>query len=299
MNTQLIDHVLVIGFGSPEKPEDVRSFLQTVAAGRNIPQSRLDQVETQYQQIGGASPYNHQSLDLAAKIEQRLGSLPVFVGMRNWHPFLKDTLQEISSRKLKRGLAIILSPFKSEASFDRYQQNVEEAKREIGNLNLSYEYLEHWENHPLFLEAQQASLREAIGHITQDPCLIFAAHSIPSTMKGAKGYEKEFEELSRRTAESFEGLPWKTGYQSRSGNSQESWLGPDINEVIQGLAGKERAALIVPMGFLCDNAEVLFDLDIQARETAEKNDIPFYRAPTVYHQDQLIEMFVRLIQEKL
>lgn len=307
------DHVLVIGFGGPTRPEEVRPFIEEVTRGFNIPEARLKEVEHHYEVIGGASPYNELTFRLVRQLEKDLRQsrflAPVFVGMRNWRPFLKETLSEIKKQGLKKGVGVILAPHRSEVSFERYLKNVEEAKQAAGAEAIEYEYLPPWHAHPLFIQAEAELIRqvyEPFGPEEKSTThFLFSAHSIPVAMaaKPSSRYVEEIQESCSLTARALEVSNWSLAYQSRSGSPREPWLEPDVLSVIQGLKGAvpkregdcPLTVLLVPIGFLCDNAEVLYDLDHEAKSEAEKAGIRYLRAPTVTDHPKFAALLTELI----
>ena len=296
------DHLLLIGFGGPAQPEEVEPFLREVARGAaNLPESRLKEVLHHYEIIGGASPYNESAFRLFRNLEESLPrneiQLPLFIGMRNWHPFLKETLSEIKKRGLKKGLGVVLAPQRSEASFERYVQSVEEAKKVVSACEIEYDYLKPWYDHWLFIEAQVDQIRKV-----DDPSahLLFSAHSIPLEVAQKSRYREEVKMASELVAKKLNHRQWSVAYQSRSGNPRDPWLGPDVCSAIRELkAGGESTVILVPIGFLCDNAEILYDLDVEAKAEAEKIGIRYLRASTVMDHPTLAEMFSELIRGAL
>lgn len=314
-----VDHVLLIGFGSAETPADVEAFLQHVVRGRPIPAERLQKVRKHYEEIGGFSPYNAHTLRLAEKIALSLkddeGQLPVFVGMRHWHPFLQDTLKQIQERGLRRGIGVILVPFRSEASWGRYKAAVREVQQALGCATADggvplkagdapeIEYLAPWFDHPLWIEAVSDLTRQTLYKASGkdgDAFVLFSTHSIPKAMSENKqegDYVGEFFMASRLVADRLKLKRRECVYQSRSGDPREPWLGPDIEEVIANLARwGERSVVVVPLGFLCDNAEVLYDLDIAAKKAAEKVRMKFFRVPTVMDHPAFVQMLTQRIR---
>lgn len=297
------DHLLVIGFGGPERREEVRPFLERVARGTRIPEARLRQVEQQYEEIGGFSPYNKYARRLCEKLAARLKTdgvdLPLFLAMKNAAPFLPEVLKEIRGRGLRRGLALVLAPHRSDASFGKYLRAVEEAKQEIGAADLRTDYVRPWHDHPLFIEAQADKVR-GVWPVDGPARLVFMAHSIPVEMARASGYEQEI----RRSAEEVGrklGVPDVcVAYQSRSGDPKQPWLGPDLPALVpewkrQGI----RRIVLVPVGFLLDHAEVLYDLDILARRLIEAEGMVYRRSSTVMDHPKFVELLARLIREEL
>jgi len=301
------DHILLIGFGGPTHPEEGKPFLEEVTRGLRIPEARLQEVERHYEQTGGSSPYNAHAFRLLEKLRQSLTAagvaLPVFIGMRNWHPFLKEAMQEIHQRGLRKGLGVILAPHRSPASFEKYLNSLEEAKRQAHAQAIQYEYLKPWHDHPLFIQAQADQVRAALNSLSAEERsaahLLFSAHSIPLEMAQGCRYEQEFKESSALVAQELRRPVWVAAYQSRSGNPRQSWLEPDVLSVIRQLKGEGKSrALLVPIGFLFDHTEVVYDLDIEARLEAEKMELKYSRASTVMDHPKFVSMFTRLIQEQ-
>lgn len=300
------DHVLMIGFGGPERPEDIRPFLTEVTRGTRVPEARLQDVVHHYEAVGGRSPYNAYTRRLFAAMVERLRQegidAPCFLGMRNWHPFLRDTLDEIRGQGLTRGIGLILAPHRSEASFEKYVRAVEEANAASG-ASVTYDYLPPWHEHPLFIEAQADQVRQALERLPlaerASAHLLFTAHSIPREMAQRSRYAQEFESSSRLVAERLGCAAFSCAYQSRSGPPSQPWLEPDVAAAIRTLAtAGVRQVVVVPVGFLCDNVEVLFDLDIEARGEAERAAIGFSRASTVMDHPRFVELLSRLVREQ-
>ena len=304
----MFDHILVIGFGGPTKPEEVRPFLEGVTRGAKIPEERLREVEHHYQQTGGFSPYNSHAERLFGKLAARLKesgvALPCFLGMRNWRPFLAEPLRRIKEQGLRHGLGVILAPHRSEPSFERYIRAVEAAKAEAGATEVQTEYLGPWHDHPLFIRAQAERVKEAWG--PEPPrdwagtVLLFTAHSIPLAMAKASRYEREILMSSARVAAALGGYQWSIAYQSRSGPPSQPWLEPSTEAVLRALAAAGRRRVIaVPIGFLFDHTEVLYDLDIEAKEAARAAGLEFTRAPTVMDHPDFVGMLATLIQQQV
>lgn len=300
------DSVLMIGFGGPTRASEIRPFLQNVVRGRNVPPERLEEVAHHYEAIGGSSPYNELTLQQAEALRARLETmglpLPVHVGMRNWHPFLWETIAVMRQDGLQRAVGIILAPHRAQTSWERYQLDVQRA-REANGGGPEVDYLGPWHRHPLFLEAVAQRVEEASGHRRGAwPAavpLVFAAHSIPVSMAETCHYAEEISESAAGVAEILWTSDWSVSYQSRSGDLRTPWLEPDVNDVIreQGARGV-RELVVVPIGFLCDHVEVLYDLDVEARQTAADTGVTLRRAGTVGTHPRFIEMLAELVQRK-
>ncbi len=293
------DHALFIGFGGPTRSEEVGPFLRRIGQGALIPEERLREVESHYKMIGGASPYNDHAARLVSAVRRRMKvagvEIPLFLGMRNWHPFLTEIIPQIEKKGLKQGLAVVLAPHRAEASFERYLRALQEACKE-SEAQIAYEPLPPWHEHPLFIGA----LVERTGTAWQGERgwqVLFTAHSLPTEMPGASAYQTQVDATARQVVKQLGIQDWGVAYQSRSGTPGEKWLGPDVREKIAGLkALGRRGVTVVPVGFLFDHAEVLYDLDVEARQIAEAAGLEFRRASTVMDHSSFVQMFAELIQ---
>lgn len=301
----MIDGVLLIAFGGPTAPEEIRPFLQLVAAGRRIPPERLETVAGHYEQMpGGRSPLTELTLAQARALTAALAAegraLPVAVGMRNWHPFLHETLAELGRKGLRRVLGIILSPFRSEASWERYQQDAAEARARTPGAP-EVVFAPPWFAHSGFIEAAADRVRRTLDAIAPEERsatpLVFTAHSVPCAMAEASPYVADFTTAARLTAERAGHRPWSLAYQSRSGSPRDPWLEPDIVEAIKALAaGHARRMVVAPIGFVCDHVEVLYDLDVAARDAARALGVAYHRAATVNDHPAFVAMLADLVR---
>ena len=297
------DAILLIAFGGPEGPGEVRPFLERVTAGRRIPPARLEAVARHYELIGGRSPLNQLTRAQADALRRRLegggAAVPVHVGMRNWRPFLDEALAELAADGCRRVLGVILSAFQTEASWGRYVSAVETAREAMTVRAPVVEYAQAWSRHPLFIQAVADRVSATVGEMPQalrDAPLVFTAHSIPRSMADGSPYAAQFREASRRVAQSLGRARWTLAYQSRSGNPRDPWLEPDVGDVIEELAKTgEKAVIVVPIGFVCDHVEVLYDLDVDARQRARELGMGFYRAPALNDHPLFIDMLAEIV----
>jgi ferrochelatase len=299
------DSILIIGFGGPTRPEEIRPFLRNVVRGRNVPPERLEEVAHHYEAIGGRSPYNDLTFRQAEALRDQLAGqglpLPVYVGMRNWHPFLVDTIARMNQEGVRRAIGVILAPHRSQTSWERYQLDVRQAVESNGG-GLTVDYLDPWYADPRFLEAQAQRIEEVSdyrrGDWPADVPLIFVAHSIPVSMAQTSPYSHEISASAAGVASILGAQNWSVAYQSRSGDGRTPWLEPDISDVIRDLADQgTREVVVAPIGFLCDHVEVLFDLDVEARQTAEEVGVTLHRAGTVGPHPLFIEMLADLVRK--
>lgn len=302
------DAVLLIAFGGPRSPEEIRPFLERVARGRNIPRQRLEEVERNYHLVGGRSPLLDITLRQARRLEAELYAraqpLPVFVGMRNWHPFLRDTLTLMRDRGIRTAVGIILSPQESEAGWHRYVRDVAEAQAEVGAGAPTVDFVPPWYDRPGFVHAVACHAARALSAIPAvdraGTPLVFTAHSLPQAMARESPYVTQLEAAARAVCSVIGHERWSLAFQSRSGSPAEPWLEPDISVSLAQLVrqGSQRA-VVVPLGFVCDHVEVLYDLDIVARTTAEKLGMHMLRANTVGDHAAFIGMLADLVYERI
>lgn len=300
-----IDSVLLIAFGGPTAPAEIRPFLEIVTRGRRIPPERLEEVAHHYEQMpGGRSPLNEltvrQATALRQALEQQGSPLPVFVGMRNWHPFLRETLGVMADAGHRRSLGIILSPFRSEASWERYMADVAGARTDVPNAP-EVSFAPAWSRHPGFVAAAADSVRAALSRVPaadrDDTPLVFTAHSIPTSMAEASPYVDDFTGAARAVAERVGAARWSLAYQSRSGSPRDPWLEPDIGQVVQQTAAKgARHIVVMPLGFVCDHVEVLYDLDTEARALASQHGLVLHRAAAVNDHPEFVAMLADLVK---
>ncbi len=270
------DALLLIAFGGPAAPEEIRPFLARVLHGISVPPRRIEEVARHYEAVGGRSPLNEITFRQAHALRQQLDKkglpLPVYVGMRNASPFFVETLQRMKDDGIRRALGFILSSHKSEASWDRYQKNIADAGVQLGSSAPEVDYCAGWHDHPLFIqtwaELIQTSLAETPARERSTTPLIFTAHSLPVAMASRSPYAVELETSARLVAAKIGHERWSVAYQSRSGKPTDPWLEPDIGDAIRKLAEEDcKDVVVAPIGFVCDHVEVLYDLDIEARKS--------------------------------
>jgi ferrochelatase len=304
---QPFDAVLVIAFGGPHAPPDIRPFLANVLRGRRVAPGRVEEVAHHYERVGGRSPITELTTRQAEGLAQRLASagapLPVFVGMRNWHPYLTDTLAEMSRAGIRRAVGFIAAAHRSYSSCTQYRENVADARAALlrdGLADVEVTYVPDWYAHPSFIAANADRVQRAVA--TLDPSLrdraqvIFTAHSIPVSMADKYPYRDQYEESARLVFEEVRPSSYATVYQSRSGRPEDPWLGPDITEYLREArtTGLE-AAVLSPLGFICDHVEVLYDLDIEAADVCRELGVPMVRALAVNDHPLFLDMMADVV----
>ena len=302
------DALILVSFGGPEGPDDVMPFLENVLRGRDVPRQRMLDVSEHYMAFGGVSPMNENNRGLISLLERELAdhdmSLPIYFGNRNWHPMLAETLEQMKEDGIKRALAIVTSGYGSYSSCRQYRENLEEARKIVGEGAPEVDKLRLFFNHPGFLESMVACTRRAIMQVEEerrsDCQLLFTAHSIPLSMAVGCQYASQLEEVSRLVAAETATSNFELVYQSRSGSPQQPWLEPDICDQIQESAEcGVKDVVVVPVGFISPHMEILFDLDIAARELCEQLGITMVRADTVGREPRFIAMLRELINERI
>jgi ferrochelatase len=295
---------LLIAFGGPTSAEEIRPFLARVTQGTAIPPQRLEEVARHYEAVGGRSPLNditaRQGHALQKLLRERGMDLPVYVGMRNAAPFLVDTLRQMAVDGVQRALGFILSSHHTDASWDRYQKNVADARLAIGRDAPEIDYCAGWHDHTLFIQTWCELIGGSFAGIAREqrPAtpLIFTAHSVPVPMASQSPYVEQLEITARAIGEKIGHKNWSIAYQSRSGKPDDAWLEPDINAVIRDLSAQGAADVVVaPIGFVCDHVEVLYDLDIEARKTAAQAGIKLHRAGCPNDHITFIQMIADVI----
>ena len=301
-----LDSVLLIAFGGPTAPEDIRPFLDRVLQGRAVPASRYEEVVQHYMDVGGSSPLlpltRRQADALEAELSRAGSSLPVFVGMRHWHPFLADTLAEMAARGCRRAAGIILAPHPSPVSRQAYEHEVAAGRQALGPRAPEVEYCGGWSDHPLFIEALASRLEDARRQLPESrqasAPVLFTAHSIPVAMSEAGGYESSLRRTAGLVARAARVPRFRLVFQSRSGSPSERWLEPDILDALAEEAASGTTEVVVaPIGFVSDHVEVLYDLDVAARQRAAGLRLTFARAGTPGDHPAFVRLLASLARE--
>lgn len=305
----LYDALLVVSFGGPEGPGEVMPFLENVLRGKNVPRERMLEVAKHYQHFGGVSPINSQNRQLITALERELKDhdldLPIYWGNRNWRPLLKDTLRQMADDGVKHALAFFTSAYSSYSGCRQYREDIARAQGEVGPAAPQIEKLRVFFNHPGFIEPMVDAVKRSLAEIPSEQRaatpLLFTAHSIPLEMANNCQYVRQLEEACSLVAAGAGQERWELVYQSRSGSPRQPWLEPDVCDRINEIhtATPLSHLVILPIGFISDHMEVLFDIDTEAREFCESLGIKLHRAATVGTDLRFIEMIRLLIEERL
>ena len=303
------DAVLVVSFGGPEGPDDVLPFLENVLRGKDVPRERMLEVADHYQRFGGVSPINAQNraliAALAVELDTRGPRMPIYWGNRNWHPLLADTMAEMARVGVRRALGFVTSAYSSYSSCRQYLEDIERARRQVGPTAPEIDKLRAFFNHPgfiaLWVERARAAIEQLPSQHRASARVMYTAHSIPTAMAEGCQYAAQIAEAARLVSEALALKDYQIAYQSRSGSPRQPWLSPDIGDALRELraAGPARDVVIVPIGFLSDHVEILYDLDVAARQICDALGLNMVRAATVGSHPEFVGMIRELIEERV
>ena len=302
------DALLIVSFGGPESREDVIPFLENVLRGRNVSRERMLEVAEHYYRFDGKSPINQQTRELIAALKDELAehgpNLPIYWGNRNWHPFLTDTVDQMRQDGVKRALTFVTSAYSSYSGCRQYRENIAAAQANVGAGSPLIDKLRVFFNHPGFIDATVERLRDALREIPTgaQPAVhvVYIAHSIPLSMADTCDYVQQLEEVRKLVSAKLGIASDALVYQSRSGAPGQAWLEPDILDYLREVKATNlaRAVVLAPISFISDHMEVLYDLDVEARQLCDALQLPMARAKTVGVHPKFISMIRALILER-
>ena len=303
----MFDSVLLVSFGGPQGPSDIRPFLERVLRGRRVTPERIEEVAHHYELFGGVSPITGLTKRQGEGLERRLAAaghpLPVYIGMRNWHPLLADTLKEMHAAGARHAIGFIAAAHPSYSSCQQYRENVAHARAALQTdtgADVDITFVNSWFDHPLFAEANARHVRAALEALPADlrgaARLVFTAHSIPLPMAESSRYREQLLESARLVAERAGVSQWALVYQSRSGRPGDPWLEPDVCAYLrrEHETGLE-AVVLCPIGFVCDHIEVLYDLDHEAAAVCRDLGLPMVRAEAVNDDPLFLDMMADVV----
>jgi ferrochelatase len=303
-----VDALLIVSFGGPEGPDDVVPFLANVTRGRGIPRERLVEVGAHYAHFGGVSPINALNRALVEQVRAELGrrgeQLPVLWGNRNWDPYLTGALREARDLGVTRVFAFLTSAYSSYSGCRQYRENLYDAVAEVRAEDPSWQPEVHklrtYFNHPGFVAPVVDATRAGLADLPEGSRLVFTTHSIPTADAERCDYVAQHRDVAATVAAALgRGDEWDLVYQSRSGAPHIPWLEPDISDHLSALAAAGApGAVMVPIGFVSDHMEVIWDLDTVAAETAREVGLPLARAATPGTDPRFIGMVADLLAER-
>jgi protoporphyrin/coproporphyrin ferrochelatase len=303
------DAVLIVAFGGPQGPDDIRPFLGNVLRGRRVAPERVEAVAHHYELFGGVSPLTELTMKQAEGLRRRLAEqgrpLPVYVGMRNWHPYLHQTFEQMSRDGVRRVIAFVAAAHRSYSGCLQYKENVAEARSALsaaGLRDVEVTYVGDWHLHDGFVEANAAHIMAALDQLPADSRdraeVVFTAHSIPVSMAARYPYERQVRETAAAVARRLDMTSRTTAvvFQSRSGRPEDPWLGPDVCDYLKDARTRGvPAAVLSPIGFICDHVEVLYDLDVEAAQVCRDLDLPMARAAAVNDHPRFIDTMADVV----
>jgi len=298
--------LLLLAFGGPRSLDEVEPFLTRLFRGRKPSGEQLERVKERYRLIGGRSPLPEITLKQAKALEESLNSkgygFTSYVGMRYSHPLIEETLKEILRDEIREVVALPMAPFRSSASTGAYIEEVGHIGKDIGE-QIEISFVVGWHLHPLFLEAIQEKIGEGLTRFTSEERkrvhLLFSAHSLPKSLVENEPYVKDMEESVREVVKNLEPFPWHIAFQSR-GTGPGEWLGPDVESVLIELSQRKvREVLIVPIGFVADHIEVLYDIDVFYRRKAESLGMVLKRTNSLNFSEKFIEALSKIVEEHI
>jgi ferrochelatase len=298
--------LLLLAFGGPRSLDEVEFLLTRLFGGRKPAPEQLERVKDRYRLIGGCSPLpeitGEQAETLAGKLKGRGHAFKPYVGMRYCHPLIEETLRQILRDGFKEVVAVPMAPFRSRASTGAYVEELKRAREAIGE-EIHISFVEGWHRHPLFLEAVREKIRGELSQFSEKDSesiwLIFTAHSLPKALIEKDPYVGEIEESVGEVLKGLKSVPWRIAYQSKGGGPGE-WMGPDVEAVLEDLASQGvKRVLIVPIGFVSDHIEILYDIDIVHRKKAEFLGMVLRRTRSLNNSDLFMEALVEAVEEHL
>lgn len=294
MTKQRYDALLFFSFGGPEKHEDVIPFLENVLRGKNVPRERMLEVAEHYYHFDGQSPINDHCREMIAALKVEFAEngveLPIYWGNRNWAPMLGDTVKQMKADGVERALAYVTSAFSSYSGCRQYRED-------LGNAGeIETEKIPSYFNHPGFIETMIDRVKTAIDALP-GATVIYTAHSIPIAQASTSPYVEQLTYAAGKVNEALGLGPVTLVYQSRSGPPSQPWLEPDVSDWLRATEAKK--VVVVPIGFLSDHMEVLFDLDTEAAQLARELGIEMVRAKTAGTHPRFVRAVREMVQDAL
>ena len=298
--------LLLLAFGGPRSLDEVELLLTRLFKGRKPSPDQLERVKERYRLIGGCSPLPEITSDQAEALEKELNArghaFRSYVGMRYCHPLIEETLKQIVRDGLKEVVALPMAPFQSRASTGAYIEEVDKIIKTLDG-GVSVSFVKGWHCHPLFIEALREKIEEGLAEfeptVRRGVHLLFTAHSLPRSIIEKDPYVKEIEESIKGVVGSLDARPWHMAFQSK-GVGPEEWVGPDVESVLTELSGQGVGeVLVVPIGFVSDHIEILYDIDILYQEKAKALGIVLKRTPSLNTSEKFIQALASAVEEQL
>ena len=297
--------IVLMAHGAPESTDDIPEYLKTIRGGRDSTPETIQIIRDRYEQIGGKSPLREITAELAERLEKFLNQegpqFKVYVGMRNWSPYIRDEVKRMKEDGIEKVIALCLAPQFSTWSTKLYFNAFEDALKECGGENIDVHFVASWANHPLLIDAFSEKYREALAKLNGESVYtIFTAHSIPSeSIDLGDPYDQEFNKTVELLVDRVKPNNWYQAYQSQ-GMIPVPWLGPTVESVLDKISRVgSKTVLIVPVGFVCDHVEILFDIDIEFKNYAVDKKLKLHRTESLNFSPTYIEALASIAWEAI
>jgi len=294
--------VLLLAHGAPDRLTDIPEFLLNVRGGRPLPEAAVAEIVERYARIGGGSPLRRITEQQAQALAEKLGR-PVYVGMRNWKPFILEGVERMSADGIERVIAACLAPQNSRTSVGLYRKSFDEAVAKAG-ARFAAEFIESWHEHPGLIRAFAERITAARTHAeaqagTRVP-VVFTAHSVPErTIAAGDPYAEQVHQTAALVAEAISLDDYRVAYQSQ-GMTAEPWIGPTVESTIDDLAAQgHRHVLIAPVGFVSDHVEILYDIDVVFREYGRTKGVTVWRSESLNSSPPFIAALASLVKSRI
>jgi protoporphyrin/coproporphyrin ferrochelatase len=306
MNTPEVIGVLLMAYGSPERPDDVEPYYTHIRGGRKPPPELVEDLKERYRLVGGRTPLLEITRQTAAGLEQRLnaavpGRFRVFVGMKHWHPYIEAAVHAMADAGIRQAVGLILAPHYSSMSVAGYYRYFDEAQEKLGT-NIELKRIDSWHLHEPYLRAVARRIRDRLADFPRDQevTVVFTAHSLPEKiLQQGDPYPEQLRETSETLAPMLDLRHWTFSYQS-AGHTADPWLGPDLVDTVHALADNGvRNILVAPIGFISDHLEILFDIDYEAQEAARKRGVTLRRTESLNAGSDFVEGLAELIEDRI
>lgn len=298
--------VLLMAYGTPETPDEVEPYFTHIRGGRTPSPESVENLKERYQIVGGKTPLLEITNEVARKLQVRLqqeGDFQVYAGMKHWHPFIGDVMPKMVEDGITKAVAFALAPHCSLISIGGYRKSIEAAEQQLGNA-ISIPFVKCWHHNEMWRDMMAGLVLEGLQQFPEevrgDVTVVFSAHSLPERIRTWDDpYERELWESSAAIAEKLGIAKWRFAFQS-AGHTGEPWLGPDIVDFLDTLHSEGvQNVLSVPLGFVSDHLEILFDIDYEAKEKAEQLGMTLYRTQMPNSRDEFIEVLASVVRENL
>jgi protoporphyrin/coproporphyrin ferrochelatase len=298
--------IFLMAHGAPESTDDIPEYLKQIRGGKESTPETIQIISDRYEQIGGSSPLRAITAELADRLEKFLNQeggsqFKVYVGMRNWNPYIRDEVKRMKEDGIEKVISLCLAPQFSTWSTKLYFNAFKEALKDCGGKNIDVHFVASWANHPLLIDVFAEKYREAMAKLDGESVYtIFTAHSIPSeSIELGDPYDQEFNKTVELLVDRVKPNNWYQAYQSQ-GMIPVPWLGPTVESVLDKISRVgSKSVLIVPVGFVCDHVEILFDIDIEFKEYAADRKLKLYRTESLNFSPTYIEALASIAWEAI